>query len=232
MANSPFFPSTISLVGQTANPATTQDTDTTQSAVSLGRQGDLLISGVRQTYGVMAHRGNVFWGGATTAGIAIPINTTTSGSTFALQNPAGSGVMAELIDFDLNVLAAGVASVTTVGFSIVNNATNAASAVSGLAGPIRAGGNPSNFAGGTPSCILAGAITFASALTVAANWGIGLFSFGVSYLPTATYNTGPFHYAFNGKVCVPPGWSITLTATAAWGANTAIPSMSWAEYKL
>ena len=237
MANSPFFPSTISLVGQTANPVTTQNSDTTQAPVSLGRAGDLLVSRVRGDYGTMAHRGNVFWGCITTAALTIPINTTTTASTFALLNPAGSGVYAEPIDFDLNQLAAGPATQNIMGFSLNNMAVNpqSATALVPIPGPIRAGGNPSNFNGGTPGCTLLGGATciqFTGALSVAANWGIAMFSFPASYFPTAATNFGPWHYAFNGKVILPPGWCMTLTASTAWGANTAIPAMSWAEYKI
>lgn len=237
MANTPFFPSTISLVGQTVNPATQQNSDSTQVPVSLGRGGDLLVSGVRGTYGTMAHRGNVFWGCTTTAAGTIPINTTTTASTFALLNPAGSGVYAEPIDFDFLQLAAGPGTQNIVGWSLNNMAVNpqSATALVPAPGPIRAGGNPSNFNGGTPGCtLLAGAtcIQFTGALTVAANWGIGMFSFPATYFPTAALNNGPWHYVFNGKVILPPGWCMTLTASTAWGANTVSPAMSWAEYKI
>jgi hypothetical protein len=192
----------------------------------------MLANPYRGAYGEMTHRKGVFWGTASTAAIAIPINTTTSGSTFALYNPPSSTVYLEPIDFDLFLFAAGVASVTTVGWSIVNSVTNAFSAITGNPGPIRAGGNPSNFSGGAPAGQLCGAITFASALTVAANWGIGMYGFGVSALPTATYTMGPYHYVFDGKLIIPPGWCITLTATAAWAANTAVPQIFWAEYPI
>ena len=229
MANSPFFPSTISLVGQVTNPALTQNSDTTQAPVSLGREGALLVADTRSVYGTMAHRGTVFWAATTTAAAIIPAITATA-LTFGLINPAGSGVMAEVIDFDLEQLAAGPATQNIVGFSIIPS-TNAPTSVTGTPGPIRAGGNPSNFAGATPACTHFSAATV-TALTIAANWGVPMFSFPASYFPTAATNNGPWHYNFNGKLVVPPGWSIALVSSTAWGANTAIPAMSWAEYKL
>ena len=130
-----------------------------------------------------------------------------------------------------------VASTGHCTFSLNNMATNpqSATALVPIPGPIRAGGNPSNFNGGTPGAVLLGGATciqFTGALTVAANWGIAMFSFPASYFPTAATNFGPWHYDFKGKVILPPGWCMTLTASTAWGANTAIPAMSWAEYKI
>ena len=229
MANSPFFPSTISLVGQTASPATTQNSDTTQSAVSLGREGALMTADTRATYGTMAHRGGVFWAATTTAAQLVDAITASS-LHFGLINPAGSGVMAEVIDFDLNQLAAGPATQNIMGFSVIPP-TNAPTAVTATPGPIRAGGNPSNFAGATPACTHFSVATV-TALSIAANWGVAMFSFPASFFPTAALNFGPYHYNFNGKLVVPPGWSIALVASTAWGANTAIPAMSWAEYKI
>jgi hypothetical protein len=220
------------LVGIVQNPAITTINDGNQALVGVGRNGGLLTTPVRGSFGEMTHRKATFWIYATSAGIAVPINTTTSGSTFGLYNPPGSGVYAEIIDLEWTQLAAGPATINQVGFSVVNTVTNAISAITSCPGPIRAGGNPGNFSGGASACTGFSAATFASALTVAANWGIPGFSFALSYQPTATYNTGPFHKLFHGKFVVPPGWAITLTASTAWAANTAVPGMSWAEYPI
>jgi hypothetical protein len=231
MSNTPFLPSTLTLVGSTQNPATTQNSDGSNSTLALGRQGDILVSEVRGKYGLMAHRGYVYWGSTTTAGIALPINTEVTGATntFGLNNPTGSGVMAELIDFDFMIAGAGPATQNTLGLSVYQASVDAITAITPNPGPITAGGNPSNFGGPAAQCTCFSLATLAN--TVAVTGAIPLFTFAVSYLPTATYNTGPFHYDFNGKVIIPPGWGVTLTGSAAW-ASHAIPQLFWAEYKV
>ena len=93
MSNTPFLPSTLTLVGQVQNPAVVQNSDGSLSTLEMGRGGDVLASDVRGKYGSMAHRGGVYWAASTTAGIAVPVNTEVSGATntFGLNNPAGSG---------------------------------------------------------------------------------------------------------------------------------------------
>lgn len=222
------------LVGIAQNPSATQNMDATVAIVGMGRNGGLLTASYRGDYGELAHRKSTFFASVTTAAQAIPINTTTSASTFALLNPAGSGVVAEMIDFELDFLMTTGAPATAniVGFSIVANATNAYSAVTRVPGPTTVGntGGANCYLGGpAPTCIAATAVTFASALTVAANWGYPMFSFPASWVPTVGGYVIPLRHYFYGKLIVPPGFSITLTASTAWAASTTVPSMSWAE---
>ena len=234
MSNTPFLPSTLTLVGSVQNPATNQNTDNSLSNLAMGRAGDVLHASVRGKYGEMAHRGYVYWAASTTAGIAIPVNTEVSAATntFGLNNPVGSGVMAELIDFDFNAFGAGPGTTNTaIGFSILNTTTNALTAITPTPGPIRAGGNPSNFGGAAPACTHFSLATHAATLLVTNFYP--MFNFPTTYQPGATVNFGPWHYDFGGKLIVPPGFAITLTSSGtAWGATTAVPSMFWAEYKI
>ena len=216
----------------TGNPAIGGNNDTTSAPLMSGRAGQLLVSETRGQFGEMSHRGGVFFGCALTSAIAIPVATTTSGSTFALYNPPGSGVYVEPIDFDLLQLAAFGAAVSTFGFSVVNSVTNVVSAITQNKGPTTVGTNSSKFNGPASQAQLCSAITFASALTVAANFALPMFRTPTSYLPTATVTGQVMHYVFNGKLIIPPGWCITLVGTTATGANTAIPSISWAEYQV
>lgn len=80
-----------------------------------------------------------------------------------------------------------------------------------------------------PTCTAFSAATFASALTVAANWVLPLYSFPASFVPTAGGFPVPMQMPLQGVLQVPPGWAITLVASTAWGANTTIPSMGWIE---
>ena len=234
MSNTPFLPSALTLVGTVQNPAAVQNTDGSLSNLEQGRGSDLLTAPVRGKYGSMAHRGSVYWAASTTLGIAIPINTEVSGATntFGLNNPASSGVMAELIDFDFTILAAGPGTTnTTLGFSILNTATNALTAITPTPGPISAGGNPSNFTGAAPKCTHFSLATHATTLAVTNFYS--MFTLPTTYFPTAALPDGPWHYDFSGKLIVPPGFAITLTVNGtAWTANTAVPQLWWAEYKV
>lgn len=224
--------------GVVGNPAGNQNPDGATVPFVLGRQGDLIVSPLHGPMGAANQRGMLFFGAASTAGIAIPVNTTTSGSTFALYNPAGSNVNAELVRFKLDFLHTNAAPVTAnvIGFSLVKHSLNAPSAITGLAGPTGAGGAAggvsASLAGNTPGCTLAGAITFASALTVAANWGVPMFSFPASWVPTVGGYPVPLTFDFNGSLIIPPGYTATLVASTAWGANTTVPSLSWMEHRI
>jgi hypothetical protein len=218
--------------GYTLNPQGTGYSDNTPVVIGVGHQGDQLVSQVHGQYGVMASRNGVFMAASTTAALAIPVLTTTSSSTFALNNPAGSGKNVELIRFTLNLLDTNAAPSTAnvIGFSFVNSSTNATSAITKIADPVTAGGHSALLGGPSPVASVCSAITFASALTIAANWGIPMFSFPASWVPTVGGSPIPYFYEFNGSVLVPPGWAVTLVASTAWAANTVVPSLTWAEY--
>lgn len=236
MAGTPLlFPAqTVQLVGSTANPAGIGNADGSIASVILGRQNDLLVSNVHGPWGAMTARKMTFYSTVTTAAQAIPVNTTTSASTFCLVNPTGSGVNMELIDFKLDFLHTNGAPATAniVGFSFVDAATNAISAITKaptvLSGA--AGGMNGNVGAALNQGYVATAITFASALTIAANWGYSLFSFPASWVPTVGGYPVPLIHEFKGKLVLPPGKCATLVASTAWGSNTTVPSVSWAEY--
>lgn len=213
------------------NPFTMQLGDTTQTILAAGRQGEQLVADIHGRYGQYASRGGVFMAAKTSAADAIPVVTTTSSSTFAINNPSGSGKNVELIRFALNFLMTGAAPATAnvVGFSIVPP-SNATSAITKIPDPVNAGGHAVLLGGAAPVASVCSAITFASALTVAANWGIPMFSFPASWVPTVGGFPVSCFYDFSGSVLLPPGWTLTLTASTAWGANTTIPSLTWAEY--
>lgn len=238
MAGYPNFSSTPvqNLVGVVGTPAVSLPDSQVVNA-SLMQDGALLVQPAGGDYKAWARRGKLYMAALTTAAGTIAINTTTSACTWALVNPVGSGVILEPVDFQLDQLAAAAAAVTTVGFSLVNQAANAISGVTKA--PVPTGGLASGAAGAFSTRLdqpqgsgyVATVITFASALTIAANWGYPMFTFGVSYLPTAAVQEVPLRHRFHGKLLLPPGYVAALTVSGtAWGANTAIPSMSWIEY--
>ncbi len=237
MAGFPNFSSTPvqNLVGQVVSPAQSM-ADNTLTNVNLAQDGAMLVQPSGGDYKAFARRGKLYMAALTTAAGTIAINTTTSACTWALVNPIGSGVLLEPVDFQLDQLAAAINAVNTVGFSIVNQALNAISGVTKA--PVPTGGLVTAAAGAFSTRLdqpqgqgyVATVITFASALTIAANWGYPMFTFGVSYLPTAAVQEVPLRHQFLGKLIVPPGFVLALVSSTAWAANTAIPSMSWLEY--
>ncbi len=228
----------IPLAGVVSNPKGQSMGDGTPTTVSMNRQGDMLTSDFRGKYGSAAARGALYMAALTSLAGTIAKFDTTNACTWTFVNPIGSGVNAEPVHFQLDILAAGPAVVGTVGFSFINQSTNALSGITKV--PVPTGGLTTGNAGGfntllsgpSPTCYVATVATFASALTLAANWGYPMFSFPVSYLPTATYQIGPHKHEFDGRLIVPPGFALALVqaGATAWGANTAIPSMTWLEH--
>jgi hypothetical protein len=232
MAQSVTVNSASVLSGVPQNPANTQAADGVAGLVNMGHQQEMLVAELGDRHRLMAARGKVFWGASTTAAISIPVNTTTSAHTFLLNNPTGSGVNAELIytQLDLLITNAFAATALIIGWSVFNNVSNVLSSLTSIPGPIRAGGNPTNFGGSIPSCTLYSAATTGSALTVAANWGFPLWSFPASFNPTAAITPPVLRRDHLGSIILPPGFGLSLVASTATGSNTAVPSVMWAEY--
>lgn len=223
------------IYAQHRNPAIEKASDSGYDALSVGRQGEQHVSAIHGPYGLMASRSATFFATVTTAAVAIPVITTTSGSTFAIVNPAASGVNMELIDFKLDFLHTNAAPATAnvIGLSFVAIAGNAVSSITKAPVILGAtiGSIPGMVGNGAVSIgYVATAITFASALTVAANWGYPLLSFPASWVPTVGGYPVPLIHEFKGKIVLPPGVVATLVASTAWGATTVVPSVSWTEY--
>ncbi len=234
LVSSPYSP----LAGVVTNPKNQQMGDNTPSTVLMNRQGDLVVSEYRGKYGAAAARGSVFMAALTSLAGTIAKFDTTNACTWTFVNPIGSGVNAEPIHFEMDILAAGPAVVNQVGFSFINQSVNALSGITKVPVPTaglttgNAGGFCTKLDGAAPVCYVATVATYASALTLAANWGYPMFSFPSTYLPTATLQIGPHKHEFDGRLIVPPGFALALVTggTTAWGANTVIPSMTWMEH--
>jgi hypothetical protein len=237
MAGNPYLLQTVLLAGTVTNPVSATATDGSTTGLALGRQSDALTSAVHGPWGLMASRRSTFFAQVTSAAGTIAINTTTSAATFTLVNPIGSGVNLELIDFTLHLLSTGAAPATAniVGLSFVDINVNAITGITRIPVPTGGGANAAgavngNIGGAAGQGYVATVITYASALTVAANWGYGLFSFPASWVPTVGGYPVPLTHEFKGKIILPPGHAASLVASTAWGANTTAPSISWAEY--
>ena len=102
------------ITGIVANPNKTRlVSNSDNNPITLGQQGDMVISQVRGQFATFTVNSGLFIATTSTAAVAIPINTTTSGTTFGLYNPPTSGVLAEVVDFQLNELLGGPAAVNT-----------------------------------------------------------------------------------------------------------------------
>lgn len=238
MANPPLIGANgTAMIGSVVDPGLGVYPDGSSVIATMDKGGAQLVNTSRGQYGHMSSRQHVFFQSLTTAAVAIPVITTTSGSTFAAVNPVGSGVDMEFIDFKLDFLHTNAAPVTAniIGFSFVKIADNAVSSITKAAVPLSGstGGIPGRI--GSPTVAIAyvaTAITFASALTIAANWGYPLLSFPASWVPTVGGYPIPLIHEFKGKLILPPGTVATLVASTAWGATTVVPSLSWVEHKV
>lgn len=223
------------LAGMTVNPALTQNPDTSAAIIGMGRQGQVHADTLHGQYGAMTHRKGTFMAAFTTAATSIAVNTTTSSSTFVLVNPVGSGVILEPVLFELDFLLtnAAPATATVVGFNFIPLATNAISAVTKIPVPLGGAAGAYSLQIGSSAVAVgyvASVATFASAQTIAANWGFPMFTFPASWVPTVGGYPVPLTHDFHGRLQLASGMAMALVASTAWAANTVVPSISWAEY--
>jgi hypothetical protein len=182
-------------------------------------------------YYAAALQDKVFMGSTLIAGVALPVMAATLASKFTLWNPAGSGVVAEPIEF-----AVGMDSATTVvnaiGFAMLFNVSQLSTGLP-TAPTFAAGAAQTNAAIGNggistsgkaaPKCGLYSALT----LTNAAVFGptIWMTSFGA----VTDGSLGPAPYLFNGKFLLPPDSLLTFVTSVI--VETAMAaSLLWAEW--
>jgi len=172
----------------------------------------------------------IFYGSTLIAGVALPVMAATLASKFTLWNPAGSGVVAEVIKFGAGIDSATVV-VNGVGYAILYNVsqltTGLPTSPTFAAGAAQtnaavANGGISTSGKAAPKCGLYTALT----LTNAAVFGPVVDI--ISYPATADTSISITAYKFDGEVILPPDSLITFVATVA--AMTALPcSLHWGE---
>src|SRR5437870_7298434 len=85
-------------LGLVQAPTNVSATDGNNYVFLQGKQAEAIVSELHGKYYTQAYRGNVFWGSTASAGVLVPIASTT-GPTFGLWNPAGSGKNAAIVRY-------------------------------------------------------------------------------------------------------------------------------------
>jgi len=177
--------------------------DSTIGNISGGKSLEMLVAELHGKYYQQCLRGNVFHGATAAAGVLIPVQSTT-GPTFAVWNPPGSGKNVELI-------AAYYGWVSTTGAPAnisYNNLNAPGSAVGGTGAPVTAAtfGTPKNGLLGAGKTSVTLFVPATATLTAA---GTLLGTNGMSQLTTtgaSTTGSGWFTMTewFDGSIIVPP----------------------------
>lgn len=169
--------------------------------------------------------GATFHGSTAVAGVLVPVSTTT-GPTFGLWNPAGSGKNAILIKYK----AGWVSTTGAPGAICYNVVTNAGSAIA-TAAPISAftAVAPVN---GVIGGGLSSAMRFAPATLTLTTAGTVYATSGISQLTITGASTAVPQWqiedSFDGTTIVPPGVLWYTTGTAAL-LSVVVQTLSWVE---
>ena len=177
-----------------------------------GKAGEGIVAELHGKWYTSSYRGRVFSASALIAGIVIPVQTATA-ATFVLWNPSASGVNLELISLDLGMLTAATNVVAPIMLGYSNQTPTGLTAIT----PFSLNGST-----GAPQARVASAATITA---TPVNQLLTLFSITATTLPAQ-----PYHYDFDGKVLVPPGWLVTLLSGANAQTDSTVPNITWAEF--
>lgn len=209
--------SVINLVGNVVNPNSINQQVGNQPLFSAGRQGEVLTSEVHGKWYQYAANGALFTANVTA--VTIPVIANGLVSVFSLYNPVGSGIIMELVDFDLgSVLATTV--VDTVGLYF-DAGTRAAAATFTTKGTIQSGLIGSG---------LVGKGQFYSALTHVNSAGTARYRILGSFGATTDAVSSFPHVDFDGKAIIPEGVIVSVAMSTAAGTASGLDvGMSWIE---
>ena len=194
-----------------------------------GKSGEIIVSDLHGKWYQQAVRGNVYYMSTVSAGLAIPIDTTTAPRVM-LWNPTGSGKNAELIRFSAAQVS-GTAVATPVGLQGIANvgsSTAGTSAISAFAQNVF-GTNTYNavFGGPNNSAMKSSSQGTNTVLAVTA-WLHTMFGTSAMVSTSQANNPHQLVYDFDGTFVLAPGNAIFVTATAASVALFA-QTLVWAE---
>jgi hypothetical protein len=215
------------LQGVVFDPSSAGTADGSTATANLGRANELIVSELHGKYLEQCYRGNVYYGSTVTAGVVIPIASTTT-PTYCLWNPAGSGKLCVPI---VTLLGWG-ATQSALGSYVWIATTNAGSGISSTAPFVAFGtGTPINAnlgSGKVSQMKLAsgGTTTLVGAGTFYRDTGI---SAGVSTVATPGFWV--MRDDWDGAGIIPPGNAISLCGTTAIAATTTV-TLVWAEIPL
>lgn len=186
---------------QVSDP-TTSNQDSSIGNIIGGKSLEALVAELHGKYYTLTYRGNVFHGATAAAGVLIPVQSTT-GPTFAIWNPPGSGVNVELI-------AAYYGWVSTTGAPAnisYNNLNAPGSAVGGTGSPVTAAttATPKN---GLLGAGKASKVLFVPGTATLTTAGTLLGTNGMSQLTTTGASTTAGYFTlsewFDGTIVIPP----------------------------
>lgn len=215
--------SSLTLVGQTVNPALVENTDGTQTPPAFGRHNDLMVTEVHGRNYIPATRGNFYWGTSGVAGAKLlaPGGTTAG---FVLYNPATSNKLIEVVQFRV----AGASTETDViaglaleGSVQAPSGTLTGSTISSF--PLGLGGL------GVGGSVGIGSARVYSAATIVAATFLG--SLGLTL--TATTSPMPVGFVdFNGSLVLYPGMMINACSTITQSTDLLVCDWLWSEWLL
>jgi hypothetical protein len=188
------------------------------------KQGGQLVSQLNLPLYQHAIRGSLFHGMSVTAGHAIPTDDTVT-PTYALWNPAGSGVNCIPVCFRFGIMTLGTRVVSAIGFNIVT----------GLGSTIATGTNCTEFAS-TPTAIKAADWTTGSSKMLFSNTGTVTVVATTNFFTTGYYHDlaaggspPPGIINFDGSWIVPPGTLIFPASHASATGSTYLMQLTWLE---
>jgi hypothetical protein len=196
--------------GLVAAPSNISAADGANQPILQGKAGEQLLAELHGKWYSACYRGRVFTISSLIAGVTIPVNTTT-GPTWTIFNPLGSGVNVEMISLDVGWP---VAATTVVATLLGSYSIQTPTSVTAI----------------TPSSALigGGAVPQAKVYTAATITAI------TTHLPllqvtSTTDQMTASHYDFDGKIILAPGALLTLTSTPVQ-TGVAMPNWTWAEF--
>jgi hypothetical protein len=200
--------------------------DNGDTYASADRQGGLLVSQLNLPLYNAAVRGNLFHGMSVTAGHVAPADDATA-PTYAVFNPAGSGVNIVPVRFRLGTITLGTRVVSALGFNIVTGLSSAA-----------ATGTKCTAFASTPTAIKNADFTtaskskvlFSNAGTVTVTATTDFYATGLHYDLATTGQSCPVgEIKFDGDWIVPPGTLIFPAFHAAASGSTYLMQLTWME---
>lgn len=200
---------------QVVNPVQqNQSVGVQNPALTLDKQGAQLASELHGKWYNAAYNGGLFQAATAAAGTTIPVSTTT-GATFAIYNPIGSGKVVELVRYNAVLLNA-TAVVGGIGLGIATGLTLAPTGltVAPSSGAAYLGGS------GTAVCQVYTVATIVA--TTRYHW------MGIGYGATSGA-FGGLQYDFDGQILLYPGSLAHVVGTAAQTSASA-QSITWAEW--
>lgn len=201
--------------------------DTVAVSLLAGKAGELIDAKLHGDFYTANYRNRLFMANTLTAGTTIPVQAVNLVSTFTMWNPLGSGVLAELVLYSEQILAA-----TTVVSDIslyLQSAVGGANAVPGTLTALAI--RPANYGGGVIAPVAPSQVNFYSAATLVNTMATNMFRGPTlsGYSAVTSTAHGPALYPFNGTIIIPPGTICTIAGNAAQ-ASASAQSMIWAEW--